>query len=72
MAKATGVSVFKPFQGWREIRKKKWYYDENRPWTDAAKAANAPMKFHKPYFIEPISDEHWSIFKGDRVSAVFI
>ena len=70
IAKTTGVSVHKPFQGWREIRKKKWYYDENRPWTDAAKAANAPNKRHKAVLLEPISDEEWSIFKGDRVSNI--
>ena len=72
IAKATGVSVYKPFQGrWREIRKSKWYYDENRPWTDAAKAANAPMKRNKSYILEPIADEEWTIFKGDRVSFWF-
>ena len=72
IAKATGVSVYKPFQGrWREIRKSKWHYDENRPWTDAAKAANAPMKRNKSYILEPIADEDWTIFKGDRVSFGF-
>ncbi|KAK7115891.1 large ribosomal subunit protein uL24m-like [Littorina saxatilis] len=68
IAKATGVSVYKPFQGrWRDVRKKRWYYDENRPWTDAAKAANAPMKRQHHRLLEPISNEDWSIFKGDRV-----
>ncbi|KAK7496048.1 hypothetical protein BaRGS_00012749 [Batillaria attramentaria] len=66
IAKASGVTVYKPFQGWRTTGKKKWYYDENRPWTDAAKAANSPMKRQKPYLLEPISDEDWKIFKGDR------
>lgn len=68
IAKATGVAVYKPVQGWREVRKKRWYYDENRPWTDAAKSENLPNKFHKPVLIEPIADEEWTVFKGDRVS----
>lgn len=70
IAKATGVTVYKPFQGWREIRKKEWHFDENRPWTDAAKAANAPMKYNKKRLLEPIADEDWSFFKGDRVEVL--
>lgn len=70
IAKATGVTVYKPFQGWREMRKKEWYFDENRPWTDAAKAENAPMKYHEKRLIEPITDENWSLFKGDRVEVL--
>jgi hypothetical protein len=68
IAKATGVRVYKPLQGWRDVRKKDWYYDENRPWTDAAKAANSPMKRHAKYLLEPVAEEKWSFFKGDRVS----
>ncbi|KAL8606336.1 hypothetical protein ACOMHN_050816 [Nucella lapillus] len=70
IAKATGVSVYKPFQGWREIRRKDWYYDENRPWTDAAKVANAPNKRHRHPLLEPIADEDWTVFKGDRVEVL--
>lgn len=70
IAKASGVSVYKPLQGWREIRKKNWYYDENRPWTDAAKAANAANKRRRMPLLEPIADEDWTVFKGDRVEVL--
>uniref|UniRef100_A0A2C9KDT2 Large ribosomal subunit protein uL24 C-terminal domain-containing protein n=2 Tax=Biomphalaria TaxID=6525 RepID=A0A2C9KDT2_BIOGL len=66
IAQASGVSFYKPIQGWRHLRKRKWIYDENRPWTDAAKEANLPGK-KLTELIEPIPESEWKIFKGDRV-----
>lgn len=66
IAKASGVSIFNPIQGWRHVRKREWIYGENRPWTDAAKEVNLPGKKLREY-IEPISDSEWKIYKGDRV-----
>ncbi|CAL1539223.1 unnamed protein product [Lymnaea stagnalis] len=66
IAQASGVSIYKPLQGWRHLRKRNWIYDENRPWTDAAKDANLPGK-RLTELIEPISESEWKIFKGDRV-----
>ncbi|RUS80377.1 hypothetical protein EGW08_011874 [Elysia chlorotica] len=66
IAKASGVSVYTPIQGWRHVRKRDWIYGENRPWTDAAKEANLPGKRLREV-IEPIPESEWKIFKGDRV-----
>ena len=68
IAEATGVSINKPFQGWRDMRKKKWFFGEDRPWTSAAQDLNRAHKHHVKVFLEPISDEDWKVFKGDRVS----
>ncbi|KAH9520268.1 hypothetical protein Btru_060396 [Bulinus truncatus] len=65
IAQASGISVYKPIQGWRHLRKRKWIYDENRPWTDAAKEANFPGK-KLTELIEPVPESEWKIFKGDR------
>ncbi|XP_046370699.2 probable 39S ribosomal protein L24, mitochondrial [Haliotis rufescens] len=67
IAKATGVTVRKPFQGFRDIRKKKWYYDENRPWTSAAKETNISLRRPPHVVVQPISKKDWTLFKGDRV-----
>lgn len=67
IAKASGYSIYKPIQGWRHVRKRKWIYDENRPWTDAAKEANLPGK-RLNVLVEPIPESEWKVFKGDRVS----
>lgn len=68
IAKATGVTVRKPFQRPREIRKRQWVFTEDRPWTAPAKEANAPNKNLRPVYVEPIHESQWKIFKGDRVS----
>ncbi|XP_059172726.1 large ribosomal subunit protein uL24m-like [Physella acuta] len=66
IAQASGVSIYKPIQGWRHVRKRQWIFDENRPWTDAAKEANKPGK-RLTELIEPIPKSEWKIFLGDRV-----
>jgi large subunit ribosomal protein L24 len=66
IAKASGYSIYKPIQGWRHVRKRQWIYDENMPWTDAAKDANMPGK-KLTVLVEPIPESEWKIFKGDRV-----
>ncbi|XP_005096571.2 probable 39S ribosomal protein L24, mitochondrial [Aplysia californica] len=66
IAKASGYSLYKPLQGWRHVRKRQWIYDENQPWTDAAKETNFPGKKLRE-LIEPIPQSQWMIFKGDRV-----
>ncbi|GFO05263.1 mitochondrial ribosomal protein l24 [Plakobranchus ocellatus] len=65
IAKASGVTMYKPIQGWRHERKRDWIYDENRPWTDAAKEANLPGKKLRE-FVVPLPESEWTIFKGDR------
>ncbi|XP_059175820.1 large ribosomal subunit protein uL24m-like [Physella acuta] len=66
IAQASGVSIYKPIQGWRHVRKRQWIFDENRPWTDAAKEANKPGK-RLTELIEPIPKSEWKIFLCDRV-----
>lgn len=67
IAQGSGVSIYKPIQGWRHVRKRQWIFDEDRPWTDAAKDANKPGK-RLTELIEPIPESEWRIFLGDRVS----
>uniref|UniRef100_A0A0B6YRB6 Large ribosomal subunit protein uL24 C-terminal domain-containing protein n=1 Tax=Arion vulgaris TaxID=1028688 RepID=A0A0B6YRB6_9EUPU len=66
IARSSGYFIYKPIQGWRHVFKKEWIYDENRPWTDAAKDANALDK-KLTELVEPIPESEWKIFKGDRV-----
>ena len=68
IAKTTQVNIYKPFQGWQTIKKRQWYWDENKPWTDAAKQKNEKGAKNTPYLLEPIAEQDWSYFKGDRVS----
>ncbi len=60
-------SKFLPIAGWKEVgRKRNWYFDENRPWTEPFKQNNLPGRRGKrPIMVEPIKE--WKIFKGDRV-----
>ncbi|XP_059178714.1 CBY1-interacting BAR domain-containing protein 2-like [Physella acuta] len=66
LTQASGVSIYKPIQGWRHERKRQWIFVENRPWTDAAKEANKPGK-RLTELIESIPKSEWKIFLGDRV-----
>lgn len=57
---------WKPIIGWKEFEvRKKWEYDEHRPWTSAFKNAHMPGARVRHVFVEPIKE--WHIFKGDRV-----
>ncbi|KAB5530607.1 hypothetical protein PHYPO_G00131270 [Pangasianodon hypophthalmus] len=42
-------------------------YGTNRPWTVAARRLNPPGKRRRKVFVEPISPEDWSVFRGDVV-----
>lgn len=69
-AKSTAIIVKKPIQGWRLKRiKQSYHYTENRPWTEAAKQANAAHINRPRLYLEPIKE--WSIFLGDRVSCKY-
>lgn len=67
---ATGYSIYKPLQGWRTVKRKRWVYGEDMPWTDAAKQENIARK-GSVELVEPIPESEWKIFKGDRVSDIF-
>ncbi|KAK9872452.1 hypothetical protein WA026_017921 [Henosepilachna vigintioctopunctata] len=47
------------------IKRKKFKYEEDRPWTAKFQELNAAGKQHAKDWIEPIQD--WSFFRGDRV-----
>lgn len=51
----------------RVVVPKDYRYGTNRPWTIAAKRRNPPGKKRNKVFVEPIANEDWSVFKGDRV-----
>lgn len=42
-------------------------YGTNRPWTVAARRLNPPGKRRRKVFMEPITHEDWSVFRGDVV-----
>lgn len=67
--KSTGVEFWKPIQGWRRVGRKRWHYNEHRPWTDASKENNTIFRKHSKEYLEPVAN--WKIFKGDRVRVVF-
>ncbi|XP_064607914.1 large ribosomal subunit protein uL24m-like [Liolophura sinensis] len=68
-AKSTAIIVKKPVQGWRVKRiKQSYHYTENRPWTDAAKQANAVHINRPRLYLEPVKE--WPIFLGDRVEVL--
>ncbi|XP_069678412.1 large ribosomal subunit protein uL24m [Periplaneta americana] len=49
----------------REVKRKKFRFDVDRPWTAQFQSDNQPGVLHKKIFVEPILN--WSFFKGDRV-----
>lgn len=51
-----------------EIKRKKFRFTTNRPWTGAFRNQNMPGTLRKKVFVEPIAD--WNIFKGDRVEVL--
>ena len=61
------AEVWRPIVGWKITRKhpSSFYYDENRPWTDAFQTNNKPGTYMPTVLVEPIKE--WTIFKGDRV-----
>ncbi|KAK6179004.1 hypothetical protein SNE40_011463 [Patella caerulea] len=65
--KSTGVTIEKTFRKPIEMRRKKYLFTEDRPWTDGAKQANHLTEKLEEVLVEPISDEEWKVFKGDRV-----
>ena len=58
--------TWRPVNGYKEMKPKKWYYSENRPWTDESKQENLPGRWHPRVHLEHI--EEWKMFKGDVVS----
>lgn len=52
----------------RVVVPKDYRYSTNRPWTVAAKRQNPPGKRRRKVFVEPMTSEDWSVFKGDSVS----
>lgn len=57
-----------PIKGWRIIGgspHKKWYFNEDAPWSESWKANNRGASGKKPVRVEPI--EEYDIFCGDRV-----
>ncbi|ESN99519.1 hypothetical protein HELRODRAFT_84263 [Helobdella robusta] len=56
--------TWNPINGWKDVVKKNWDYNEHRPWTSEFKQFNQ-QKPRKYVPVEPIKE--WSIFKGDRV-----
>lgn len=47
------------------IKRKKFRFTTNRPWTGGFRNQNMPGTLRKKVFVEPIGE--WNIFKGDRV-----
>ncbi|XP_064104172.1 large ribosomal subunit protein uL24m-like [Macrobrachium nipponense] len=47
------------------LRKKKFTFSVDRPWTQEFRQQNMPGRHKKKIFIEPIAE--WTFFKGDRV-----
>ncbi|KAL3287470.1 hypothetical protein HHI36_001940 [Cryptolaemus montrouzieri] len=48
-----------------ELKRTKFQYGKDRPWTNQFHQENAPGRRHAKVWIEPIKD--WSFFRGDRV-----
>lgn len=48
-----------------EVKRKKFYFSTQRPWTAQFRQENAPGVHHPKIFLEPIKE--WSFFRGDRV-----
>ncbi|KAG7177602.1 probable 39S ribosomal protein L24, mitochondrial [Homarus americanus] len=48
-----------------EIKRKKFRFTTNRPWTQQFEKQNQPGLRRKKVFVEPILE--WTFFKGDRV-----
>jgi len=61
---------WKPIVGWKEVIRKQWEYGEDRPWTTAFKNRNKPNTRPRRIFVEPVKE--YNIFKGDRVSVLFL
>lgn len=51
-----------------EIKRKKFRFTTNRPWTGQFRNQNMPGSLRKKVFVEPIKD--WNFFKGDRVEVL--
>ncbi|XP_028254822.1 large ribosomal subunit protein uL24m [Parambassis ranga] len=51
----------------RVVVPKDYRYGTNRPWTEAAKRINAPGKKRRKVFVEPMTPQDWSVFRGDTV-----
>ncbi|XP_050527554.1 probable 39S ribosomal protein L24, mitochondrial [Daktulosphaira vitifoliae] len=49
----------------RTVKKKKFYFGQERPWTYAFANQNSIGEVKSKVFVEPI--KNWSFFKGDRV-----
>nr|CAG4644165.1 EOG090X0ADH [Lepidurus arcticus] len=49
----------------KDIKRRKYRFTINRPWSEEFKRQNNPGQQRKKVFIEPIKD--WTIFKGDKV-----
>ena len=56
---------WRPLQGWKEVKPRKWFYDEHRPWTDEAKMANREDQSTPTIYVQPLTETNF--FKGDRV-----
>nr|CAG4652032.1 EOG090X0ADH [Triops cancriformis] len=52
----------------KDIKRRKYRFTMNRPWTEEFKRQNAAGQQRKKVFIEPIKE--WTIFKGDRVEVM--
>ncbi|XP_068221506.1 large ribosomal subunit protein uL24m [Palaemon carinicauda] len=48
-----------------QLKKKKFHYSVDRPWTQEFRQQNEPGRQRKKIFVEPLLD--WTFFKGDRV-----
>uniref|UniRef100_A0A336MLY7 Large ribosomal subunit protein uL24m n=1 Tax=Culicoides sonorensis TaxID=179676 RepID=A0A336MLY7_CULSO len=51
-----------------EIKRKKFRFTTNRPWTGGFRNQNMPGTLRKKVFVEPIAE--WNIFRGDRVEVL--
>lgn len=51
-----------------EIKRKKFRFTTNRPWTAQFRQQNQPGRLNKKVFVEPIKE--WSFFRGDRVQVL--
>lgn len=48
-----------------EIKRRKFRFTTNRPWTQQFRQQNQPGTHRKKVFLEPVPE--WTFFKGDRV-----
>lgn len=53
----------------RTVKKKKYYFGTERPWTLPFSSQNDFGHIKPKVFLEPIKE--WSIFKGDRASTLY-